>query len=161
MLEIFVGLYAGKKSRNPYMHPQLNQLQLPQFYHLSIINQCWLLTWASSHQLSSSAKTINKTNYLVSSSWSHTAAQPCFSIKNPGFPPDGSGEHRQKCACMYVSVGLSPGRGVITCLFLSRPSTPPLRSSYRSRWEVCRKTSVLLCVVKQDVGLKLQSHTLT
>lgn len=132
-----VCMQGKKKSWNPHMDLQLNQLQLPQFYHLSMINKCWSLTWASSHQIPSSSKTNNRPDYLVSSSWPHTAARPCFLIVNPWIPPlTAAASADRKCACMCVSAGLSKSRsrGVITCLFLSRPSTPPLRSSYRSRW---------------------------
>lgn len=120
-----------ESSHGPTVNPATVATVLPTQY-----NRQRLLTWASCHQLPSSSKTRNKPDYLVSSSWSHTAAQPCFSMINPWItPPMAAATRGQKCACMCASVGLSWGRGVITCLFLSRPSTPPLRSSYR-RWGV-------------------------
>lgn len=106
-LEIFAGLHAKeKKSWNPHIDPQLNQLQLPQVYPVSGIRKCWLLTWTSS-----SSKTSNKPDYLVSSSWSHTAAQPCFSMINPWILPWRRRRARTE-VCMHVCVcGTEQGQG--------------------------------------------------
>lgn len=136
-LEIFAGLYAGEKKK----------LESSYWLTVKTATVTTILPSQSDQQMlvinlsflsPTSSKTNNRPGYLVSFSWSHTAAQPCFWIINPWIPPWRQ-RRAQTEVCMHVcvSVGLSRNRGVITCLFLSQPSTPPLRSSYRSRWGMC------------------------
>lgn len=138
-----------KKKKNPHMDPQLNQLQLPQLYHLSMINTCWLLTWASSRQLPSSSKANNKPDYLVSSSWSHTAAQPCFSMIDPWIPTWRQ-QRVQTEVCVHVCVcGTEQRQGshhvFISVTALHPTSAVQLQESPRGVFCTGRKTSVVVC----------------
>lgn len=149
MLEIFAGSYAKtKKSWNPHLDPQLNQLHLPQFHYFSVINKCGSLIWASSRQLPSSSKSNNKPDYLVSSSWSHTATQPCFSVIDPWIPTWRQ-RRAQTEVCVHVCVrGTEQGQGshhvFISVTALHPTSAVQLQESPRGVFCTGRKTSVLL-----------------
>lgn len=122
------------------MDPRLIQLQLLQFYH-----QQRLLTWASSHQLPSSPMTRNKPDYLVSSSWFHTATRPCFPMINPWIPPLKAAASKDRS--VHVCVRLWVWAGASSRVYFCHGPPPHLRGPVTGDAEGCvygrTETSVL------------------
>lgn len=153
-------LYDGTCQRWRFLRDRMQEKKLESSYiptvkpatvatilpsHLSMINKCWILTCVSSCQLPSSWKTNNKPDYLVSSSWSHTATQPCFSMINPWINATAAASADRSvhaCMCLWDWAGAS------SRVYFCHGPPPHLCGLVTGAAEGCvctgRKTSVLL-----------------